>query len=29
MKIGLVGAAATIETIHALLDGEEVFVELV
>ena len=29
MKIGLVGAAATIETIHALMDGEEVFVELV
>ena len=29
MKIGLVGAAATIEAIHTLMDGEEVFVELV
>ena len=29
LKIGLVGAAATIETIHALMDEEEVFVELV
>ena len=29
MKIGLVGAASTIATIHTLMDGEEVFVELV